>query len=351
MNKQKIKSLLNKQEILQNRPVFLKRLSVLITEGYTFYDAVTLLLPHHMKDYTSVLEAMNNDFKEGFGVTHILASLGFSTGTLLPIAIAEIDGRVAQSLSGMAVRMRIAEEKRKKLKKLLIYPIVLFIIIAALLITFRRFFLPNMEALAISRKGEENGLVSALPSLVTKIPDFLISVVLISALLTVVCTVIYKKLAPATKIRVLMSIPVAGTFFSILKTRDFSSEVGGLLQSGLSLQNALDVLIDQNLDAVLSEIAKNVKEQVVYGDSFHVAVGRTEGLMHQLSAFAKHGADSGYLPKELQIYSEHLSETIDEKLTQALAMLQPALFSIIAICILAAYLALLLPVYGMMDKL
>ena len=32
-------------------------------------------------------------------------------------------------------------------------------------------------------------------------------------------------------------------------------------------------------------------------------------------------------------------------------MLQPALFCIIAICILAAYLALLLPVYGMMDKL
>ena len=55
--------------------------------------------------------------------------------------------------------------------------------------------------------------------------------------------------------------------------------------------------------------------------------------------------------KNYMIYSEHLSETIDEKLAKALAMLQPALFSIIAICILAAYLALLLPVYGMMDKL
>ena len=118
-----------------------------------------------------------------------------------------------------------------------------------------------MEALAISRKSEENGFVSALPSLVTKIPDFIISMVLVSALLTVICTIIYKKLAPATKIHVVMSIPVAGTFFSIIKTRDFSSEIGGLLQSGLSLQNALDVLIDQDLDVVLSEIAKNVKSK------------------------------------------------------------------------------------------
>ncbi len=32
-------------------------------------------------------------------------------------------------------------------------------------------------------------------------------------------------------------------------------------------------------------------------------------------------------------------------------MLQPVLFGIIAICILAAYIALLLPIYGMMDKI
>jgi competence protein ComGB len=351
MNKSKKKLLFHNKESFQNRPVFLERLSVLLTEGYTFHDAVTLLLPHHMENYPPALEAMNTDFKEGFGVTHILASFGFSSGTLLPIAIAEVDGRVAQALSGMAVRMRKAEEKRKKLKNLLIYPVVLFVLIAALLMAFRRFFLPNMEALAISRKSEGNGFISALPSLVTKIPDLIISIVVVSALLTVICTVIYKKIAPATKIRVLMSIPVAGTFFSIVKTRDFSSEIGGLLQSGLSLQKALDVLIDQNLDVVLSEITKNVKEQVVFGDSFHTAISRTEGLMDQLAAFAKHGEDSGYLSKELQIYSDHLSEAIDEKLAKGLALIQPALFSIIAICILAAYLALLLPVYGMMDKL
>ena len=117
------------------------------------------------------------------------------------------------------------------------------------------------------------------------------------------------------------------------------------------MQNALDVLIDQQLDVVLSEIARNVKQRVVFGESFHSASQMTEGLTSQFAAFAKHGADSGHLPKELLIYSEHLGEAIDDKLTRALAMLQPALFGIIAICILAAYLALLVPVYGMMDKL
>ena len=51
------------------------------------------------------------------------------------------------------------------------------------------------------------------------------------------------------------------------------------------------------------------------------------------------------------IYSEHLDEKVDRHLAKGLAVLQPALFSLIAVCILAAYIALLLPVYGMIDKL
>ncbi|MFJ7933666.1 competence type IV pilus assembly protein ComGB [Sporosarcina sp. NPDC096371] len=340
-----------KKVVLLNRPAFLDRLSVLLTEGYTFHEGITLLLPHHMKEYTTVLTNINNDFKEGLGVTQILSRFGFSSNVLLPVAIAELDGRLALALKGMAARLRKKEEKQKKLKSLLAYPIVLFVFITVLLVAYRRFFLPNMEALAFSRKESTNSFVSILPALVTKIPDIVIGMGILSALLTVVCVIIYKKIEPDTKIRVMTAIPVVGTFFLMLKTRDFASEIGGLLQSGLSMQNALDVLIDQQLDVVLSEIAKNVKRQVVFGESFHSASQMTEGLTNQLAAFAKHGAESGHLSKELLIYSEHLGEAIDDKLTKALAMLQPALFGIIAICILAAYLALLLPVYGMMNKL
>ncbi|MBE1553758.1 competence type IV pilus assembly protein ComGB [Sporosarcina limicola] len=343
-------SLFRKKEILVNRPAFLERLSVLLTEGYTFHDGLTLLLPHHTKNYDVLLERLNDDFKEGFGVTHLLGQVGFSPGSLLPVAIAEIDGRLAQALNGMAKRLRKKEEKQKKLKNLLMYPLVLFFFITALLIAFRRLFLPNMEALAISRQSEGGEFISSLPFIVTKIPDLIFGIVMIFACIATVCVIVYKKLRPETKIRVFMSLPIAGPFFSMMKTRDFASEMGSLLQSGLSMQRALDVLIGQRLDVVLGEIAKKVKEQVIFGESFYMAAHLTVGLTKQLSAFAKHGEDSGHLPKELTIYSDHLAETIDEKLTSALALLQPALFSIIAICILAAYLALLLPVYGMMDK-
>lgn len=333
------------------RPEFLLRLSVLLKEGYTFHEALRLLLPHHMKEYNDVLLKIDEEFRKGFGVTHILSILGFHSRTLLPIVIAEVDGRLAEAFISMGNQLKKIETAKEKLKKLLAYPIVLFIFITVLLLAFRKFFLPNMEALVLSRKNEEEGFLSALPMLVVKIPDLIFGVGILVGLIFFSCFYFYKRLEPKNKIRFIMGIPILGNLYSTLKTRSFASELGSLLESGLPMQSALDVLVLQKLDVVLSEIAENVKKHVIYGEPFHSAVGLVEGLTKQFSSFAEHGADSGHLPKELIIYSEQLDEMIDRRLASALAMLQPLLFSLIAICILAAYIALLLPVYGLIDKM
>lgn len=340
-----------RRRLLGHRSDFLKRLSVLLKEGYTFNDALYILLPHHMKDYETVLVTIDEKFREGLGVTHILSFLGFPSRILLPIVIAEVDGQLADALNGMAQRLKKADEAQKKLKSLLAYPSMLFIFITLLLLAFRKFFLPNMESLAMSRNTGDNGFVSALPMIVSRIPDFIFGLGILIGLTGVGCYFFYKKFTPDKKIRVFIALPVVGAMFSMWKTRTFASEIGSLLQSGLSMQDALGVLINQKLDPVLSEIAKNVKGYVIFGEPFHSAISMTEGLLKQFSSFAKHGADSGHLSKELMIYSEHLDEKIDRYLAKGLAVLQPALFCLIAVCILAAYIALLLPVYGMIDKL
>lgn len=341
----------SKKNRLHNRPAFLERLSILLHEGYTFHDGLLLLLPHHCKEYQEVEEELLVDFMQGFGATYILANLGFTASSLLPIAIAEVDGRLARALDGMAKRLRNTEEKKKKLKNILMYPVVLLFFITTLLVAFRRFFLPSMESLVLTRQTNTTGIISLLPTLVTKIPDLLFVSIGISLLIAGIIIFQYKKASPQKKIKIGCQIPIFNKFFLMIKTRDFSSELGSLLNSGLSMQDALSVLANQQQDVVIGEIAKQIRERVVFGDDFYVAVQLTDGLTKLFAGYVKHGEDSGHLPKELLIYSEQLSEVIDEQLTKGLGLLQPALFTLIAICILGAYLALLLPVYGMIDKI
>lgn len=341
----------NRLDRINQHPAFLKRLAVLLKEGYTFHDGLILLLPHHSKNYEDILSRIESDIKGGLGVSNVLISLGFSSSSLLPVIIAEVDGKLAEALEGIADRLVKVDERRKKLRNILAYPIVLFSFMAILLVLFRNYFLPNLQALAISRNDTSTGLVSLLPIIVSKIPDVLIGTGLVFIILMIIGSIFYRRLSPSEKVKFVIKIPFVGRIFISMKTRDFAGELGSLLHSGLSMQDALDVLINQKIDKIMAEISDTLKGYVVYGESFDQAILMTDGLSNELSSYALHGSNTGHLPKELIIYSENLHERIEVELGKWLSSLQPVLFTILAVCILAAYLALLLPVYNMFDTI
>ena len=332
-------------------PAFLKRLAVLLKEGYTFHEGLILLLPHHSKNYDEILSRIESDIKAGLGVSTILMSLGFSSSSLLPVIISEVNGRLAEALEGIADRLMKADERRKKLRNLVAYPIVLFSFMAVLLVLFRNYFLPNLQALAIARNDTSEGFVSILPIIVSKLPDIIIGTGLVFIIILIIGSIFYRKLSAPEKIGFVIKIPIAGRVFIKMKTRDFAGELGSLLHSGLSMQDALDVLTNQRIDKIMAAISDTVKGYVVYGESFDQAILMTDGLSNELSSYALHGSNTGHLPKELIIYSENLHERIEDELGKWLSSLQPILFTILAVCILAAYLALLLPVYNMFDTI
>ncbi|HEX5563979.1 MAG TPA: competence type IV pilus assembly protein ComGB, partial [Sporosarcina sp.] len=309
-------------------------------EGYTFHDGLVLLMPYHSKRYSELLEQAERDLKNGLGVTEILRTLGFSSNVLLPVIIAEVDGRLADALKGIAERMKQSEERKRKLRNLLLYPIMLFTFLAIFLFAFRTYFLPNLQAMAVAKNGTATGFASMLPLIVSRIPDVMIGLGFFLAISAGIGILIYRKLPSPGKIRFLLSIPFAGSLFSKLKTRDFSGEIGSLLQSGQSMQDALDVLIEQEVDPILREIAETIKSHVIYGENFDSAIHMTDGLRKELSAYAKHGSDTGHLGKELLLFSENLHGMIEEEMARWLSLLQPILFTILSIFILAAYLAL-----------
>ncbi len=339
----------NKKKI-NNQADFLKKLSELLIEGYTFEESLRLLIPHHCSQYETIEKQLLVDFKSGFGPTKIFENLGFSPDDLLPIAIAEIDGTLADALNSLAMRILKRGERKKKLMSILAYPFILLFFISALLLSFKEYFLPNLELLASSRPATSTSIIDLLPSLVTRIPDVLLGLLILTVVISSIILYRLKNTSPLNQIELMLKIPVLKSFFPMFRTRDFASELGSLLNSGLSIQNALEVLITQQQDGVISTMAQNIKERIIFGDEFHAAVQITPGFTKLFFRFVKHGENSGYLAKELLLYSNHLTTSIDEKLSKVFNMIQPILFSIIAICILAAYLALLLPVYRMMDQ-
>lgn len=334
---------------LTNSASFLDRLAKLIDEGYTFQEALTLLLPHHTNQYEHLLEEIDLLFRNGAAVADILGKLGFTTSLLLPVVVAEVDGNLAGAFRAISQRLVTRDEKMKKLKNIVSYPLVLFMFLSGLFVAYRQFFAPNLQSLMSSRGNEESTFVVLLPKLAARLPDVIVLSFVICLMGSLLISIYYQRLSAAGRIQFRLRLPFIRTLFMQLHARSFAEEMGNLLNAGLALQAALDVLIEQEIDKLLSALASNIRKQIAFGESFHHAILLTNGFPKELASFAKHGADRGELAKELELYATHLSEELERKMTVGLAFLQPLLFSMIAICILVAYLALLLPVYEMID--
>ena len=339
------------QAVISNQAVFLARIGELLKEGYTFPESITLILPHHTVEYEETIKKIDDAFKRGLGASAVLESLGFSHTILLSVMIAEKNGPLGEVLNSLSSQLKKIEEAKKKLKNMLAYPIALFVFISALLIGFRNFFLPNMQALSQTRQADGTLLNKILPNVVAMLPDIIVGIIVCCIGIVFCSLLFYRRHSPEEKIKFINRFPFIRNWIFQWKSQRFARELGSLLESGISIQDALEVLVDQKVDVLLSEIAKQVRHHLIYGEPFHSAVALTDGLTKEFSSFAKHGEASGHLAKELLIYSVHLEESLHEKMTKGLALLQPALFSLIAICILAAYLALLLPVYQMLDTI
>ncbi len=149
--------------------------------------------------------------------------------------------------------------------------------------------------------------------------------------------------------KIFASIPIVSYFFKLHITKQFSRLIGSLLIGGFSLQQTLEILKEQQLNKYLKFVAFQIETKVIYGDSLSNAVHLSGYFFPKFEEFIKHGEKSGYLGREMIIYSDLLDEKLQSLLKTGISFVQPLFFIIIALSIIAAYISILLPMYNIIE--
>ncbi|MEK4252660.1 competence type IV pilus assembly protein ComGB [Ureibacillus sp. FSL K6-2830] len=338
----------NYKEKVRDVPSLLNRTSILLKEGYTFSDALFMLLPYHVKELEKWNALLQQQFNNGSSAVDILQQLSIPKHFLLLIAIAEEKGDLAESLHHVSKQIKFQEDTQRKIMKLLMYPAFLMILLTMVFILFRSYFLPNIEQLVISNHSEKVNSINFAVVLL-HIPDFLILLFIISLFLIFISIHSIRKKEIAHQLNIIMKIPIVKYVYQVNLTRQFSHLLGSLLVSGISLQQALSILEQQQISRHLSYITALLKQRVKFGDSLSEAVKILQLFMPKFDELIQHGEKNGYLGREMLIFSELLNERIQSTIKFCLASIQPLFFILIAICIVAAYLSILLPMYDLVE--
>ena len=334
---------------IRDREHFLSRLSVLMKEGYLLPTALQLLLPVHTKKLEEALSGVTSILKSGGTAAEILKFLGFKDQVLFPVEIAEFHGRLPESIESIAKSFSRTEQVQKKLRNILIYPVSLLLFTSALFLFFRTNYVPNLTELMESlQSGDE---ASDVPTYLLNLPDFFISIFALLGLSAGGFWFVLKKQTVSRQIGWLLKFPILNSYMRLYWSHLLSRELGTLLHSGISLQQSLQLLQDQTYHSIIQFMARACHEEVISGQTLSVALSRQSFFAGDMASFVQHGELTGHLGKELILYSEVLMERIEQKTQSLLKIIQPAFFVIIALCIVGAYLAILLPMYNLVHTI
>ncbi|MFC5559262.1 competence type IV pilus assembly protein ComGB [Ureibacillus thermophilus] len=337
-----------KKEKVRDVPSLLKRTSVLLKEGYIFSDALFMLLPYHVQELEKWNGKLQQDFNNGASVTDILKNFPIPKHLLLTIQLAEEKGELAETLSQVSEQMKFQQDLQKNVGKLLAYPAFLMMILTIIFVVFRNYFLPNIQQITANSDSEELTSLK-LAVVLLHFPDFLLLSLVITFIFIVSCRHYFRKWKVREQLKIIMKIPIVRSVYQYHFTRQFSYLIGSLLVSGISLQQALSILEEQKTSHYVSYIATQLKQRVIFGDSLSEAVKVTQFFASNFEEFIKHGERSGYLGREMLIFSEMLYERMQSILKTCMAAIQPLFFILIAICIIAAYISMLLPIYDLVE--
>lgn len=313
-------------------------------EGYTFHDSVKLLLPFYLKEPSQAYSRIIEEQKKGSDLREVFKILGFPSRIVLPIHLSSVHGFIEETTRVLARHSQMYEKTFNRLRSLLMYPVCLFIIIFVLFTIFRLSFLPNMESLFASKNNENTSLF--LSKFLLNLPNafflftitFLLVIFLFHKLWLSRKTIEFKQ-------HFYNKFPIVKVWNKLILTHVFSRELGTMLESGLSLQDSLAALISQYEDPLLKYVGEKMKNEAIMGKSFYESAISLQCFTNEFPQFISHGENSGYLGRELTIYSDVLAEQLEGKLSRYLNILQPTLFLILAIFIVGAYLSILLPLY------
>jgi len=337
-----------RQERIEDMPSLLFKTADLMKEGYQLAESLTMLLPYYTKFADKWQMIIQRSIGEGHGAPEIFKRLKVEDEFLVSIYFAEKHGNLAITLAFISEQMKYKNDMQMRLKKILTYPLFMFFILVSFFVAFRLYFLPNIANLIMTRSNDDLTTIQWSKFLL-HMPDYFISLGIMLVCLSIGVIIYIRKKNINLRLQYLIKLPIINTFYKLTLTRQIARNLGNLLITGFSLQQAIHELKSQHFKQDLQYIASILEERIIYGQSLSESVSHMPYFFHKFEMFVEHGEKNGLLGRELILYCDILDEKLKYYVSIVLSFIQPVFFIIIAICIIAAYLSILLPMYKMID--
>ncbi len=329
----------------------LKRLGYLLHQGYSLSDGLELLLISQKQPLRVKVSEVLQDLKEGQAFHKALESLMLPAEISSFIYFSEQIGKLPSGLIEGGTLYIKQEQTKEKVGKLLRYPLFLIWTLMIVMVIMATYLFPHFKKLFDTMSVELPFVTILFLRLIDCFPYLILLALVLSLIGLVYYLTKFRHYTPHKKMKLILKLPFLSSFTSSFITYYFCVQLSSLLKGGLSISQALNIFKDQSIMLFLQDEAAWLIHRLEEGEAFAAIIARRPFFNDELALVIEHGQKRGALDLELLNYSEHLFFLIEEKTKKLVMIVQPSMFFIIGMIVLLMFLAILVPMFQLINSL
>jgi len=336
----------------KDKILFTKQLAVLLKSGVPLLQALELLIEQFEGKMRSVLISLKDGIKEGKSLADGLKKFPkiFDNIYIQLVRAGEATGKLEIILERLTAYIERQQEIRKKIKKALSYPLIQLSIVTLVVVFLLAFVVPKISQIFKQRGGELPAPTRILLAASNFLKDHYILISLF--LIGVIMLFRYWKSTPKgskTYDQIKLRLPLIGYFTKIRAVVQFSRTLGMLLESGVNLSEALDIVVNIIDNKVLADTLMEARDKIIKQGKIAQYLKQTEIFPPIAIYLINTGEQSGELDFMLLTVAQNYEEELFELTESLTAKIEPLMMLVMAVVVGFIVISMALPLVKMNE--
>jgi type IV pilus assembly protein PilC len=336
--------------------IITRQLATMISAGLPLIKALDIIASQaSKKKLRNIFNDIKNQIEQGLQFHKALQKYRNIFGDLYinMVQAGEAGGLLDNVLDRLAIYMEKAISLKRKVKAAMMYPSIVLIVAVAVVWGLLVFIIPKFKEMYEGFGGS----LPALTQLTINLSEFLASwygggVILGAIVLSSIAVgIIYKRTEKGRLFidRLLLKIPKIGDLLKKVAVAKFSRTFGTLLNSGVAILDALDIVARTSGNKFIEKHLLRSKIDIEQGKNIVYPLEKSGIFPPMVTQMISVGEETGALDQMLSKIADFYDDEVDRAVEGLTKMIEPMLMLIVGGSVGFIIVAMYLPIFKLGD--
>ena len=328
---------------------FTRQLSTMFSAGLTIERALYFLSTEEKnKKFKKVLLKIADDVKKGLLLSNALERHPgvFSSLYISLVKAGEVSGKLSETLEELSIYLEKIEDTQRKVKSAMYYPVFIIVFLFVVITVMFTFLIPKFKNV-YDQLGSELPYYTVLfvnMSVWFQNNFFNVMLMLFLSLISIWIFTLTDT-GRLLKDRILLNVPIFGSIIKQNILSKFSKTFGILISSGVSVMDAMELVIRVVNNRVYEIAVKNATKSIENGVSISESLKITGVFPPIMIQLFSTGEETGEIDNLSLKASDFYTKQVNASVDRLTSLIEPLLIILVGIVIGGVIIVTYLPIF------